>query len=150
MTAGPYVGTAAAIAVRGLWQTLGMRVIDMTPEEHDHCVALVSHLPHAVAALLVQSATSESRDGSIGGAMEVASSGFNDTTRVASGDPAVWADIFESNREAVIGAIDGFAERLATFRRLLARGDAREEILEMLASSKTERDRWIEWRRKQT
>lgn len=157
MTAGPYVGSPAALAVRGLWQTLGMRVIDMTPEEHDHCVALVSHLPHAVAALLVQSATRESRaagaqreQGSIGGALEIASSGFNDTTRVASGDPAVWADIFESNREAVIDALDGFAERLATFRKLLARTDAREEVLEMLSSSKAERDRWIEWKRKQT
>jgi prephenate dehydrogenase len=155
MTSGPYSGSPAAQAVRGLWEALGMRVIEMSAEEHDRCVALVSHLPHAVAALLVQAATAEGEAGGVGGAraagaMDVASSGFGDTTRVASGDPVVWADIFESNRASVIDALDGFAERLATFRRLLARGDAREEILEILASSKSERDRWVEWRRKQS
>ena len=48
---------------------------------------------------------------------ELAAGGFRDTTRVASGDPAMWAEIMMENREAVSDAL----------------ADAANEIREMLA-----------------
>ena len=49
----PKTKASAVETIEQLWQSLGMRVIRMTPAEHDRRVALVSHLPHAVAAALV-------------------------------------------------------------------------------------------------
>jgi prephenate dehydrogenase len=126
---------AGAVAlVESLWAALRMRLVRMTPAEHDARVARISHLPHAVAAALVQAAA---RDG----AMEVASSGFADTTRIACGDPEVWADIFGTNREAVLEALDDFVGRVAEFRLAIAAGD-RAKITALLRASKELREGW--------
>jgi prephenate dehydrogenase len=50
--------------------------------------------------------------------------GFRDVTRIAAGDPALWAAIFEANRDAVLASLSRFTDRLAEFRRLLEAGDA--------------------------
>jgi prephenate dehydrogenase len=125
----------AVDVVEGLWAQLGMRTIRMTPEEHDAAVARISHLPHAVAGVLVMVAER------LGG-LEVASTGFRDTTRVASGDSQIWLDIFSSNREAVMAAIDAFSEELAGFREALEQGnDVR--LLQLLNAAKQSRDAWL-------
>jgi prephenate dehydrogenase len=49
---------------------------------------------------------------------------FRDTTRVAGANPAIWGDIFASNREAVAGEIDAVAARLNEAARLIRAGDA--------------------------
>src|SRR5438045_571225 len=49
----PTSQVSAVETVEQLWRTVGMRIIRMTPQEHDRRVALISHLPHAVAAALV-------------------------------------------------------------------------------------------------
>ena len=77
--------------VEQLWRSLGMRLVQMTPQEHDRAVAAISHLPHVVAVLLVELA--EKRN-----TLQIASTGFGDTTRIAAGDPGLWADIFTLNR----------------------------------------------------
>jgi prephenate dehydrogenase len=133
----PQAHTAADAVevVEGLWTQLGMRTIRMTPDEHDAAVARISHLPHAVAGMLVMVAERF-------GGLEVASSGFRDTTRVASGDPAIWLDIFSSNRQAVMAAIDALGEELAGFREALAQGnDVR--LLQLLNAAKQSRDAWL-------
>jgi prephenate dehydrogenase len=125
----------AVDVVEGLWAQLGMRTIRMTPEEHDAAVARISHLPHAVAGMLVMVAER------LGG-LEVASTGFRDTTRVASGDSQIWLDIFSSNREAVMAAIDAFNDELAGFRAALEQGnDVR--LLQLLNAAKQSRDAWL-------
>jgi prephenate dehydrogenase len=124
--------------VRSLWETLGMRIVEMDAVEHDRQVAVVSHLPHATAATLVLAAER------LGG-MEIASSGFEDTTRVAGGDPEMWRDIFLSNRDGVCAAIDQFMRELTGFRALVAEGRA-DQVLETLKRSKTTHDRWLEKR----
>jgi prephenate dehydrogenase len=126
---------ADAIAlVESFWQMLGMKPLRMTPDEHDDKVAAISHLPHAVAVLLVELA--EAFDG-----LGVASTGFADTTRVASGDPAVWQGIFHTNQRAMLHTIDAFADRLAAFRKLIETDDV-DGMLALLKSAKQTRDGW--------
>ena len=120
--------------VENLWTQLGMRLIHLPAHEHDRQVALISHLPHLLASLIVELAADR-------GGLEIASTGFGDTTRVASGDPQVWLDIFTSNREAVIQAINAFSDRLAAFRHGLTQDD-HSSILEFLRRSKEARDQW--------
>lgn len=127
--------------VEAMWMLVGMRMIVMDPAQHDRSVALISHLPHAVAALLVKVAVA---DGDT--AMQVASTGFADTTRIAAGDPEVWLDIFQTNREAVIESVKRLEEELDRFRKALSRSDT-GALLRLLTGAKEARDGWEARRR---
>ena len=121
--------------VKGLWRTMGMQLIEMTPSEHDRRTARISHLPHAVACLLVKVAAQHD-------ALNVASTGFRDTTRVAGGDPSLWTDIFTSNRRELIDALDAFGREIKQLRQwLLDRDD--ENVLSLFTETKRRRDQWV-------
>jgi prephenate dehydrogenase len=117
------------------WEALGSRPVVLTAQTHDRLLARVSHLPHAVASALV--ALSRRDD-----AVELAGPGFADTTRIASGDPALWTDIFRANGAATVAAIDELVQELQRFRKLIQRDDA-TGVLEWLQGSKELRDRWV-------
>jgi len=76
------------------WKALGANVAVLAPGEHDLVVAAVSHIPHLVAATLVNHVVR------LGG-LDLAAGGFRDTTRVASGSPELWIEILFANRDAV-------------------------------------------------
>lgn len=82
------------------WETLGCRVSQMDASQHDEVVARVSHLPHIVAALASIVALRKKPDHG-----QYAAGGLRDTTRVASGDPAMWREILLENREALLPAL---------------------------------------------
>lgn len=130
----PETDPGAQKIVEELWAILGMRLIHMTPQQHDERVAVISHLPHLVAVLLVDLAVKHD-------SLDVASTGFADTTRIAGGDAGIWGDIFTSNRDAVVRMIDSFAEALGDFRQALAGGD-QKRLREVLQRSKEARDNW--------
>ncbi len=106
---------AACETVTAFWKSLGSRVVSMTPENHDDALAMTSHLPHAIAATLAGVTPID--------LLGLTAGGFRDTTRIASGDPGLWTAIFQSNRDAMLGAVAQFAARLAEFHRLLEAGD---------------------------
>ncbi len=101
--------------VERLWHAVGSRTHRIAPHEHDRAVAEASHLPH-VAAAAVAAGLGED-------AVALAASGFRDTTRVAAGDPALWADILLSNRVAVAASLRGASQRLDDLLGLLEAGD---------------------------
>jgi len=100
--------------------------------------ALVSHLPHAVAVLLVLTAAEK-------GGWDVASTGFKSTTRLASSNPPMRADIVINNKAAILDAITSFEQQLATLRRKLESDDY-DGVLAMLNRAKDSRDSWVERR----
>ncbi|HSI80053.1 MAG TPA: prephenate dehydrogenase/arogenate dehydrogenase family protein [Solirubrobacterales bacterium] len=101
---------------------LGARPQAIDAASHDRVMATVSHLPHVLANALVQQAGS-TLAAEAERIPEVGPS-FRDTTRVAGANPAIWADIFASNREAVAGEIDALAERLRDGASLIRSGDS--------------------------
>lgn len=121
--------------VKALWQSVGMRLVYMTAAQHDLAVAAISHLPHALAVLLVLGAENQT------GALDIAAGGFRDTTRIASGDVSVWKDIFTTNRRAVIEMIDRFTHELTDLRQRLKAGDD-HYLIDHLSKAKTIRDAW--------
>jgi len=135
VTAAPGSGTDAPAVelVESMWTGVGMRLVRMSPAEHDQAVALVSHLPHAAAALLVNLAKGE--------ALDIASTGFSDTTRIAAGDPGLWVDIFENNKDAVVDSVDQMIEALQRFRDVLQGGDG-DEMRKQLEAARRTRDGW--------
>ena len=136
VTPAPQTNPDALRLVWNLWDTLGMNLIEMTSAEHDQKAARISHLPHVAAVLLVSLAERS-------GAMQIASTGFRDTTRIASGEPTVWRDIFSANREDLLEVIDEFAQDLTVFRQRLARHED-VELLKWHQRAKQARDNWLQ------
>jgi prephenate dehydrogenase len=56
-------------------------------------------------------------------AMLLAAGGFRDVTRVASGDPSMWMDIFTSNREFILQTSRQLRLLLSEMERCLVNGD---------------------------
>jgi len=120
--------------VAAFWASLGARVSVMTPDEHDRSVSLVSHLPHLVAFSLALAVPE--RD------LKYSAEGFKDTTRIASSDPELWADILLSNRAHIIKSAALFG---ATYRRLvrsLSKNDY-AGVVRLIKAAKSKRDRCI-------
>jgi prephenate dehydrogenase len=103
----------------------------MTPGEHDKALAYTSHLPHAVAYSL--SGVQEPEYS------ELVSTGFMDTTRIASSDAALWADIFISNKNEVTMAIEKFEKMLVQIKNAVKEG-LDGELIDILDNCRKVRD----------
>lgn len=105
-----------------LIEAFGALPVKIEPEHHDRLMASVSQLPHVLANLLVaQAAAALEGDRPEGFAVGPS---FRDATRVAGSNGAIWIDIYMSNRDALIAAIDELSGRLAQVRETLRKGDA--------------------------
>ena len=109
----------AVKAATEFWEALGARVSTLDPETHDRSVAAISHLPHLIACALVDGAGRVDP-----AALELAARGFKDTTRIAAGDPDMWAEVFLANRAALSACVDAFGRALADLQRAIDAGDA--------------------------
>ena len=120
---------------------LGARPQAIDPGAHDRLLATISHLPHVVAnALAAEAAAELSRDSE---RMPEVGPSFRDTTRVAGSNPAIWADIFASNREAVADSVEAVARRLEEAAELIRRGD-HEAVTAWHAAAGEDRRRLLE------
>lgn len=106
--------------VEGLALDLGATLIEMTPEEHDESVALMSHVPQLVASLLAGRFVS-APDGSL----RLAGQGVRDTTRIAASAPELWVQILGANAAPVVEVLDELAADLSTVAAALRDPDAR-------------------------
>jgi len=113
------------------WKSLGARVVQMPPEQHDRALATTSHLPHLVASALAASTPEEW--------LPLAATGWADTTRVAAADPKLWAQIFAQNTPGVVEALDRLIEQLQTTRANLVADDV-PQIEKFLHQAKRTRD----------
>ena len=120
---------------------LGARPQAIDPATHDRVMATVSHLPHVLANVLVAEAAAALSEESE--RLPEVGTSFRDTTRVAGANPAIWADIFASNAEAVAEGIDAVGERLRRVAELLRAGD-RSAVGEWHAEAAHDRRRLLE------
>ena len=127
--------TASVALVTEFWEKLGTRVVLLNVTAHDQLVALMSHLPHLVAALMVKHVAATNK-----AALDLCGPGFRDATRIASGAPELWADILLSNAEAVQEQLCGFKRELEEAIALLAERDAKK-LQALLDEAKENRDR---------
>jgi len=130
LTPGPENGTASQ-RIAGFWEALGARVRTMDAAEHDRVMALTSHLPHLAAAALAGTVPVE--------LLDLSATGFRDATRLAAGNPEVWAAIFQTNRDDLLAALARYRDRLDVFRRALESGN-RSLIEQLLMEGKRARD----------
>jgi prephenate dehydrogenase len=121
-------GRADLSGVTSFWRSLGANVKVMSPAEHDEAVSLVSHLPHIVAFSLAGAVPPD--------ALEYAAEGFKDTTRVASSDPELWADILLTNKSNILKAAGLFKKRYGAIVSAISRDDRRRVIKELAAAGR--------------
>ena len=120
---------------------LGARPQAIDAATHDRLMATVSHLPHVLANVLVAAAAEElTRESE---RMPEVGPSFRVATGVAGANPAIWADIYASNREAVAASVEAAARRLGEAAELIRGGD-RAAISAWQASAGEGRRRLIE------
>jgi prephenate dehydrogenase len=120
-----------------LWRLIGMRVVKTSPRQHDKLLATVSHLPHVVAAGLVNVCTEDQ--------LKYTGTGFLDTSRIASGDVNLWRDIILSNPDCLNSALKKFITQLEKFQQAIEAGDSKK-ICKLLETAKHRRDDMVQFK----
>jgi prephenate dehydrogenase len=122
LTPGAGTDPASHRALHGFVAGLGARPVAIDAEAHDRLVAITSHLPHAIANMLVNQAGAGKVDGH--DPLSAAGGSFRDMTRVAGANPRIWVDIFLDNRPALVDGLREHGRRLEELVRALERDDA--------------------------
>ncbi len=107
--------------VHGFVASLGAMPVAIDPDAHDRLLALTSHLPHALANLLLNQAGATRVNGHE--ALAAAGGSLKDMTRVAGANPRIWVDIFLDNAAALEAALAEHRRRVEELERALASRD---------------------------
>lgn len=86
------------------------KYVHLSATEHDQITGMLSHLPHIIAAGLVNQADSFNQEHPR--ATQLAAGGFRDITRIASSDPQMWQEILLSNRENLLQLIGSWQNQM--------------------------------------
>lgn len=118
--AGPTLGRLSDLIA-----ALGAHPTPIDAAAHDRLMARLSHLPHVLANVLVSGAAHalEREQRGLEGSLRAAGPSFRDATRVAGANTAIWVDIYLSNSDALVEAIDEAIEGLGEVRTALADRD---------------------------
>lgn len=99
---------------RKLVEGMGAIPLLLEPDQHDYVTAAISHLPHVVAASLVNLIeTSDSEEGIM---RMVAAGGFKDITRIASSSAVMWQQICLTNGQNISSLLSRYIDSLIKFK----------------------------------
>ena len=130
----------AVSAFRELIASLGAIPLVLDFALHDYVTAAISHLPHVIAASLVNLVRdSDSEDGIM---RLVAAGGFKDITRIASSSPAMWQQICLTNGSNISSLLTDYIGALAEFREQID-GRQAESLYEQFESARIYRDSFL-------
>lgn len=126
---------------------LGADPVEMTPEDHDRAVAMVSHLPHLAALTLMKSGRDFAREFDDPDELwALAAGSWRDATRVAASSPELWRSIVEANRGPILEMLDRWLSVLTELRSDLDKEGGRAfDGLEpdALANLRRSLERWL-------
>ncbi|MBE3576650.1 MAG: prephenate dehydrogenase [Limnochordales bacterium] len=131
MTAEGENGPAISRLTRWI-RAIGALPVTVDPDAHDRMVAAVSHLPHLLAAALVRAADRVNADLPL--TLSLAAGGFRDTTRIAAGDPNLWADIMLANAEPLLASAQVLENCWHELLEAVANRD-RDQLVRLLSSA---------------
>ena len=105
------IKTARVVA---FWKSIGSTVQEMSPDDHDRVLALTSHLPHIIAAVMSGCVAPDQ--------LPFTGTGFRDTTRIAAGSASLWTSILLGNANHCVESIDAANRLLLEFRTAIEAG----------------------------
>ena len=124
----------AVSKVQKFWESLGSKVHVMSAEEHDHTLAITSHLPHLSAFSIFH--TADARENETGNPVAQFSAGtFRDFTRVAVSNPQMWRDIFLLNKDALKESFEKFVADMQNILEAVENED-HEKIEALISASR--------------
>lgn len=100
------------------------RILCTDPATHDRMIAYTSQLAHVLSNAYIKSPASLTHKGFSAGS-------FQDLTRVARLNPAMWTQLFLDNRDFLVQEIDQLCQRLTAYGDALEAGDG-EELFRLL------------------
>ena len=119
-------------------RSLGARPVRTDAEAHDRLLALTSHLPHALAnVLMLRVAEAAEADDA---PLAFAGASLREMTRLAGANAAVWSDIFLGNSDEIAAALAGLRASLDELEQALVAGD-RGSIETTIAAAAAARER---------
>lgn len=133
----PWVLTRAEPSVVDLVEAVGAHPVVMDAVTHDRLVAGVSH---AAFLLSVGYVLALARRADWPEASRLAAGGFRDMSRLAAGDPQLYAGVAQTNRANMIELLDAISAELAKLRRHLEADDPR--LVELFEEARSVRERW--------
>jgi prephenate dehydrogenase len=125
--------------VKGMAMAVGAAPLMIEAVEHDYLVAGISHLPLLVAAALVQAVAGDSAWPAM---RRLASTGFRDTSRLASGSTEMGRDMCLTNKDVILAWLERFRHELERLRGAIEEGD--KTLEEALVQARASREIWLE------
>jgi prephenate dehydrogenase len=139
LTPGPATEPGRLELIERFVVSLGARPIRLDAETHDRLLAVTSHLPHALANLLMQGVAAAGDE-----ALGYAGASLREMTRVAGANPAIWADIFVENGDLIAEAVAAHGGALQELERALRDRD-RAFFERWIAEAAGTRSRMLEY-----
>ncbi len=118
-------------------KTIGALPVEVSPFEHDYIVASISHVPHIVAACLVNNV--KNLDTETHHMQMLAAGGFKDITRIASSSPEMWESICIENKKEILKVLGSYEQTINEFKNLIEAED-KNGIYNLLGQAKNYRD----------
>ncbi len=128
--------------VRAIAASLGANLCQCHPDQHDRAVAWISHLPVMVSSSLILACQGEVDPAIRELAQTLASSGFQDTSRVGGGVPELGTLMARHNRAALLDALTQYQQQLEQLKALIATEDW-DALRETLTQAKTARPSYL-------
>jgi prephenate dehydrogenase len=117
--------------VTNLWEGLGAAVFKIDPVRHDEIMSYASHLPHVISYAVLNSIMKNSNKD----ITTFSAGGLKDFVRIAGSDPKMWTDIFLSNKESILKAIDSYKDSIDEIKELVE-SENEKELQDLLGSIK--------------
>ena len=125
---------------KALVETIGAIPLILNSDQHDYVTAAISHVPHVIAASLVNLVkNSDSKDGIM---KMIAAGGFKDITRIASSSSTMWQQICLTNADNISKLLGDYIDSLQAFKETIDSKD-KDELYNLFNSARIYRDSFI-------
>lgn len=120
-----------------LVSSLGALPVVLNSADHDDFTAAISHVPHIIAATLVNMV--QDHDDKQEHMRSLAAGGFKDITRIASSSPIMWENICLTNPDSIIKFLDAFSGYITQMKEAIEKKDS-VFLIDYFSRSKEYRD----------
>jgi prephenate dehydrogenase len=116
--------------IEKMYISMEMKILYMDAKSHDMHTAYISHISHLSSFALALTVLEKEKDEKT--ILDLASSGFSSTVRLAKSSANMWVPVFQQNRDNVLDVLDEHINSLSKFRTLLIKKDFKKihELIE--------------------
>jgi prephenate dehydrogenase len=119
-------GVQALEKLKSFASGLGAVPQSLSPDDHDHLLAFISHLPQLTVSALMHVVGEAAREDGL----SLSGRGLQDTTRLASSPADIWKEVCATNVDEIGSALDALISVLGHLRADLQTGKSIDEVFE--------------------